>query len=72
MPPKSTAVALDSSVPVIVTMVPPLDGPADGLMLVTVGAADVGVLVGLLVRARAAGGGDGDVDGAGGPAGRWR
>ena len=37
VPPKSTAVGLDSSVPVIVTTVPPPAGPADGLMLETVG-----------------------------------
>ena len=35
--PKSTAVALVKFVPVIVTVVPPVEGPDVGLMLVTVG-----------------------------------
>src|SRR5581483_6678648 len=38
VPPKLTAVALVNRVPVIVTLVPPLAGPADGLTPVTVGA----------------------------------
>ena len=37
--PKSTAVAPVKPVPVIVTNVPPADGPLVGLMPVTVGAA---------------------------------
>ena len=37
--PKSTAVAPLKPVPVIVTDVPPADGPAAGLTAVTVGAA---------------------------------
>ena len=37
--PKSTTVAPVRSVPVIVTVVPPVTGPSVGLMLVTVGAA---------------------------------
>jgi len=36
--PKSTAVAPPKFVPVIVTVVPPANGPAEGLMLVTAGA----------------------------------
>ena len=36
--PKSTAETLVKFVPVIVTVVPPLTGPADGLTPVTVGA----------------------------------
>ena len=37
--PKSTFVALARFVPVIVTVVPPAEGPAAGLTPVTVGAA---------------------------------
>ena len=35
--PKLTAMGFDSSVPLIVTVVPPVEGPAEGLTLVTVG-----------------------------------
>ena len=52
--PKLTEAPLTKFVPVIVTMVPPVVGPAVGLMLVTVGAGVVGVLVGGAGRARAA------------------
>ena len=37
--PKSTAVASRNPVPVMVTVVPPLSGPATGLTALTVGAA---------------------------------
>ena len=37
--PNFTALALVNAVPVTVTLVPPLVGPADGLTLVTVGRA---------------------------------
>ena len=71
--PKSTAVAPVKLVPVIVTVVPPVLGPEVGLTPVTVGGRrrGVGVLVGGAGGARAPGGGHGDVDGAGVPAGPW-
>ena len=37
--PKSTAVTVDRPVPAIVTVVPPVEGPSDGAMEDTVGAA---------------------------------
>src|SRR5580704_11730414 len=43
--PKSTAVAPVNPVPVIVTVVPPADGPLSGLTPVTVGAAATTVAV---------------------------
>ncbi len=69
--PKSTAVAPVKSVPVMVTVVPPAVGPALGLTAVTVGARDVGELVGGRV-ARCRPGGDRHVDGAACRPGRWR
>lgn len=38
--PNLTAVALRKFVPVIVTVVPPPSGPADGLIVLTVGGAE--------------------------------
>ena len=67
--PNSTAVAPVRFVPVIVTVVPPAVGPDVGLTPVTVGAADVGELVGRRGGRGAAGGGHRHVDRARVPAG---
>ena len=53
----------------MVTVVPPAVGPGVGLTAVTVGASDVGELVGGQVAEVPPGGGHRDVDRAGGPAG---